>query len=256
MTRKLKRTNTLFHSSKKFEFLKSIITEGGFKASYGDEIIDSHEVKTLMVSFSNVALFESESQINYGKYAIGLTKDWGVKKGLEPVFYTYENSLNGSSFMENVIISGRMKVRECKDKQDLDDKMTIIFDNSINSLKYLKPYHVKNQKGQEFIAYNDREWRFVYKEGEYNPLIFKKNFLTGEANNDYEKHELFKKPYTKEIVLEYDLEDLKFIIVDKVIQKKTIYHLLFRKYGKEKTMAAIINGSLDILSRENIWDNL
>lgn len=256
MSKKLKKTNTLFHSCKKFEFLKSVIGESGFKASYADEIIDNNEVKTLMVSFSNVALFESENQVNYGKYAVGLTKDWGIKNELEPVIYTYVNSINGANFMENMNIAGRMKFRECIDNPDLDKKVTKLFDNSINFLEYLKPYVVTNQKGEEFIAYNDREWRYVHKNGEYNPLIFKNSHLTGKSNPDYDKHKPYKKPYTENVVLTFELTDLKFIIVDKKKQKSIVYKLLFRKFGKEKVMEQIMNGEIDILSRDTIWNNL
>ncbi|WP_178983661.1 abortive infection system antitoxin AbiGi family protein [Winogradskyella helgolandensis] len=256
MPNNLKRTNTLFHSCKKFESLKNIIRENGFRASYADELIENHEVKTLMVSFSNVALFESESQINYGKYAIGLTKEWGIKNELEPVYYTYENSITGNSFMENVMIAGRMKVRECINNPDLDSKITTLFDNSINSLEYLKSYIVTNQKGQEFIAYNDREWRYVHKHDKYNALIFKTNFLTGKVNSDYDKHKPYNKPYTEKAVLVFGLKDLKFIIVDKKKQKKIIYSLLFKAFGKENVMEKILDGEIDILSRDTIWNNL
>jgi len=256
MPKKLKKTNTLFHSCKKFEFLKSIIKENGFRASYSDEIIDDNEVKTLMVSFSNVALFESESQINYGKYAIGLTKDWGISNELEPVIYTYADSINGASFMENLNITGRMKVRECVNNPDLDSKVTTLFDNSINFLEYLKPYVVKNQKGEEFIAYNDREWRYVHKHDKYNPLIFKKNHLTGNPNPDYEKFKPYKKPYTENVVLTFKLEDLKYIIVDKKKQKNIIYKMLFKKFSEENVMEKVKSGELDILSRDTIWNNL
>ena len=256
MSKKLKKTNTLFHSCKKFEFLKSVIKESGFKASYADEIIDDNEVKTLMVSFSNVALFESESQINYGKYAVGLTKDWGIKNELEPVIYTYDSSINGASFMENMNITGRMKVRECVNNPALDDKVTTLFVNSINFLEYLKPYIVTNQKGEEFIAYNDREWRYVHKHDKYNPLIFKTSFLTGKPNPDYDKHKPYKKPYTENVVLTFELEDLKFVIVDKKKQKKIIYKLLFKRFGKEIVMEKIMNGEIDILSRDTMWNNL
>lgn len=256
MPNKLKKTNTLFHSCKKFEFLKSIIKENGFKASYADEIIDNNEVKTLMVSFSNVALFESESQINYGKYAIGLTKDWGIRNELEPVIYTYADSINGASFMQNMNIAGRMKVRECVGNPELDSKVRTILDNSINFLEYLKPYVVKNQKGEEFIAYNDREWRYVHKHGAYNPLIFKNSHLTGKSNPDYEKHKPYKKPYTANAVLNFELNDLKYVIVEKKIQKKIIYDMLFKKFEKDNIMDKIMNGELDILSRDTIWNNL
>ena len=52
-----------------------------------------------------------------------------------------------------------------------------ILDNSVNMLMYLKPIKVKDKKGNEFIAYNDREWRFVHKYGNVNPMIFETNFL-------------------------------------------------------------------------------
>lgn len=256
MPSKLKKTNTLFHSCKKFEFLKSILRESGFRASYADETIETYEVKTLMVSFSNVALFESESQINYGKYAIGLTKEWGIENQLEPVIYTYDKSITGNTFMENLMITGRMKVRECEENPELDQKITALFDNSINNLEYLKSHLVTNQKGKEFIAYNDREWRYVHKHDKYNPLIFKKNFLTGNSNLDYENHKPYKKPYTEKMVLQFELKDIKFIIVDKKKQKKTIYNLLFKKYGQENVMNKVMNGEIDILSRETIWNNL
>lgn len=256
--KKLKKTNTLFHSCKKYSSLKGILKDGGFKASYSDEKIDGYDVKTLMVSFSNVVLFESESQINYGEYSIGLTKDWGIKNCLEPVIYTYDNSITGKTFMENLKIAGRMKVAECKNDPDLDEKMTAIFDNSINYLEYLKSYIVRNKKGEEFIAYNDREWRFVYKDGieKYNPLIFKRNFLTNVTNSDYERHKPFDKPYTNNIVISYSLSDLKFVVVDKKSEKKQVYDILYQNYGKENVLNHIESGNLEILSREAVWNNI
>ena len=256
MRKTLKKTNILFHQCKTFDFLKKIILESGFRASYADELIENYEVKILMVSFSNVALFESENQINYGKYSIGLTKEWGIKNELEPVIYTYDKSVSGRTFMENLIITGRMKINESINDTSRDMKITNLFDNTINNLAYLKSHLIINKKGKEFVAYNDREWRFVHKHGEYNHLIFKINFLTNNSNPDYNKHKPFIKPYTLKPVLHFELNDLKFIIVDKKTQKKIIFKLLFQRFGKEKVLDKIISGEIDILSRETIWNNL
>ena len=253
---KLKKTNTLFHSCKYFNQFKSILKDGGFKASYADEMIENYAAKILMVSFSNVALFESKSQVNYGKFAIGLSKSWGIKNELEPVFYTYENSLTGKSFMENLIITGRLNRDYSKKVEGLDKKLKTLLENSINYLEYLKPYKVFNNKGEEFIAYNDREWRYVYKSDMLNPLIFEKSFLTGKPNPNFEKHKPYNKPYTEKPVLNFNLNDIKFIIVDKPSQKKIIYKILFKKFGKEEVLKEIIKGNLDILARESIWHNL
>lgn len=228
-----------------------MLIEGGFRASYADEKIENHEVKILMVSFSNVALFEAKSQVNYGEYALGLTKEWGIKNELEPVIYTYEKSITGNTFMENVHISGQMATLYPNIKD-----FTMLLDNSINNLQYLKQYVVKNRNGKEFIAYNDREWRYVHKHDKYNSLIFKESFLNRKPNPDYEKYKSYVKPYTKKAVLNFELEDLKFIIVKNKKQKKTIINILATKFTEKQVLNQIINGELDILSRDSIWNNL
>ena len=53
-----------------------------------------------MVSFSDLRLSELKDNIGtYGKFGIGLTKDWSVQNGLNPVMYASHKSL----FTENFI---------------------------------------------------------------------------------------------------------------------------------------------------------
>jgi len=87
----LKKLNTLFHSTKKVSSLKSII-KNGFATSYALEKIGDRNVLIAMISFSNIPLVESRSQVDYGKYSIGLSRSWGIKNSLHPVTYTYKNS--------------------------------------------------------------------------------------------------------------------------------------------------------------------
>lgn len=83
-----------------------------------------------------------------------------------------------------------------------------------------------------------------------------KKFLTGRKNEDFEKFEPYVKPYTKNVVLEFELDNLKFIIVNKKQQKNIIYQLLFKRFGKDTVMDKIVKGEIDILSRDMIWNNL
>lgn len=261
MSSELKQTNILFHSISKYENLLKIIDDKGFKASYADEKIEEHNVKLLMISFSNVALFESRTQINYGDFSLGLTREWGQENGLEPVIYTYENSLTGKSFMETMNIAGRKVVRmELLEKNEINKSITSdfrsILDNSVNMLMYLKPIKVKDKKGNEFIAYNDREWRFVHKYGDVNPMIFETNFLNGKPNPIYEEAKSYDKPFTSDVVLSFKLSDLKYVVVQQKDQKKEIFDKLCDSFEKEKVLENIVNGDLEILSRDTIWNNL
>ena len=257
----LKKTNILFHSIREYSNLKKIISDKGFKASYADEVIDGYKVKILMVSFSNVALLESRTQINYGDFSVGLTKEWAKLKKLEPVIYTYENSEVGTSFLDIMTVAGRkqellnhIKKNELSESIKLD--FSLIMDNTANMLMYVKPTKVFNNEGAEFIAYNDREWRFVHKHGEINPLIWEKNYLTNKPFTEYKNEALKNKPFTESTVVSFELDDLKYIVVEKKVQKKEVFESLSNSFGKEEITEKIINGDLEILSRDTMWDNL
>ncbi len=87
----LKKTETLFHTTKSMDNLSKIILNN-FNVSYSSEIFSGFTTLIPMVSFSNVLLFETKSQINYGAYSIGLNKAWGIQNKLHPEVYNYDNS--------------------------------------------------------------------------------------------------------------------------------------------------------------------
>lgn len=268
MTKDLKKTNTLFHTISEFKFLEQIILNRGFKASYADETISGMNVKILMISFSNVALFESETQINYGSYSIGLKLEWGKQKELQPVIYTYPESTMGATFFENYYVAEKdqtiltiLEERKTQEKMDpatfgliLDLKQ--ISENSHKMLLYLKPDIVKNKKGVEFKAFNDREWRFICNDENHTPIIFEKNFLNGAWNTHYEVAKTFTKPFTPTIVLPFNLEDVKYIVVPTIAEKKQIMITLCDAFGRDNVINQIINGELDVLSRNSLWDDI
>lgn len=262
--KELKKTNTLFHTLSEFEYLEKIIKDKGFKSSYADESISELNVKILMTSFSNVALFESETQINYGNYSIGLKLEWGKVKGLQPVIYTYADSHMGRTFFENYFVSQKdqtiLTILDEKDKSTQNFGLIMdlrqIAENSQKMLLYLKPDIVKNKKGNEFKAFNDREWRFICEDKDYAPIIFERNFFTGAWNTDYEVAKTYAKPFTSKPVLLFQLEDIKYLIVSSSEEKRKIIESLYNSFGKDAVIEQIINGDLDIISRKTFWDNI
>lgn len=95
--------NTLFHFTG-IESLKKIILSQGFYCQYSDEYFEGilPETNPLwsayipMISFCDLTIAQlsnnSNHTENFGKYGIGLTKEWGINNRVSPVIYVHENS--------------------------------------------------------------------------------------------------------------------------------------------------------------------
>lgn len=129
----------LFHFTTK----KSLydILNNTFKVSYARErILGGAKIKEFavpMVSFSDLRLSELKDNIGtYGKFGIGMTKDWAINKGLNPVMYASDNSLFTENFMRG--IEDFFKLVNKTD--DISGKYEIAYNNTINTLRYIKNY--------------------------------------------------------------------------------------------------------------------
>lgn len=185
--------NILVHSTKTLMVLKSIIQKGFFP-SYADEIFARRKHLLLMVSFSDIQSKSITSQADYGRYIIGVSREWAFHNKLQPVIYTY----NGSELEQKVInlidISvfgyGVLPViQEHKDKgvpfssdnplfkQLIDltltdsfskihsDKLVPVFGEVYQSAysiyHYVKNHIIRKKDGSKKMAFNDREWRYI-----------------------------------------------------------------------------------------------
>ncbi|WP_324036663.1 abortive infection system antitoxin AbiGi family protein [Aeromonas caviae] len=106
-------TNSIIHYTGSYKALTSILEEG-FKVKYCLEKLYLHdEVSNAahpMVSFCDIPLSDSTQHFSaYGKYGIGLSKEWAIKNGVNPVIYIDRNSLFAKS------IEGLIKERRRDD---------------------------------------------------------------------------------------------------------------------------------------------
>jgi len=287
----LKKVETLFHTTDSFKNLESIINSS-FRISYAKEVFKGRNTHIPMVSFSNVLLFETKSQINYGDYSMGLTKDWGIKSKVHPVMYTYdesdfENSIQNLRHISEVgmileefsPLSGVVPIR-----LKSDPEYNIIFNTMLEKLNYsgrhavmdffkkahptfviyelyTKKITAQNKQGQDFECFNDREWRYlpddVIDTFRYFPLK-SENESNEEYENNVKKFQSFidqKKEKYKHMRLDFSLDDLKFIIVKETSEKVKIFNVLYKKYGKDKVLDRIENGHLLVSSYELIFNN-
>ncbi len=158
-------SNVLFHFTRTFDKLAGIL-KNGFYPSYCPEYLigdfqkgaaESKQAPSQaapMVCFCDLPVSLINPHMDhYGHYGIGLEKDWGMAKGVAPVFYTHEYAqhfIPGSELNWGAL--GR------QDSKDISNLRLLT--------AYMKPiegYEWRNNKRSEEKVhfYDEREWRFV-----------------------------------------------------------------------------------------------
>jgi|RhiMetdeSRZDD1v2_1073273.scaffolds.fasta_scaffold29602_9 Putative abortive phage resistance protein AbiGi, antitoxin len=158
---------TLFHFTRSLATLKTILASG-FKPFYSSEDLTMFGVSECpgipMVSFCDIPLSQAKQHVaDYGRYAIGLDKKWGMAKNVSPVHYIYQGSICAR------VISN---VYDSLPKEAFYANCTCMkFDTRTAIFFYGKPYrgHLRRKhpatgetidKG-EVTFYDEREWRYV-----------------------------------------------------------------------------------------------
>ncbi len=230
-----KEVNTLFHSVKRMDTLKSII-KNGFYPSYAEEFFAGRKQLILMVSFSNIPLIESRSQLDYGGYAIGTEREWGIRNGLHPVIYTYDGSEFGRSISIteagsaigqalDIFVGRGEKIQLKSDEPILKSYLELVDKNFTKHhaeklreiseeifkttlyIRYRAKNYVVERNGEKKIAFNDREWRYIPKEGlEGDPVMML------DSGDRYEYWKKKDKPHGIKIPLTIKLEEIKYLV--------------------------------------------
>lgn len=154
-------SNSIVHFTSSKDALKGILSEN-FKVKYCRELLRIEGLQDMvlrvpMVSFCDIPLSQVKEHISrYGKYGIGLTREWAVRNKLNPVLYfepasylakSYSNAMSG--FYGGI--------------------STEVFAQAYGDLweiaRYMKPYEgplERNGIAVERYRFSDeREWRFV-----------------------------------------------------------------------------------------------
>jgi hypothetical protein len=203
----------LFHFTSK-KSLYAILSDN-FKVSYARErILGGNIIKEFavpMISFSDLRLSELKINIGtYGKFGIGLTKEWAINRGLNPVMYASKDSL----FTENFIYGINDLFKLVAKSNDATGKFETAINNTINTLRYIKNYkgdliRPKRAIKQNFVFANEREWRYVPPIAE-NILSF---IPIDEIRTSQQKVSFNQK--VSHLRLRFKPDDIKYLIVEK-----------------------------------------
>src|SRR5262245_55949793 len=215
---------TLFHFTRSLDTLKSIL-DSGLRPFYSSEDLKIFGVKECpgvpMVSLCDIPLSQTRKHVDdYGRYAIGFDKKWGMTKNISPVHYIYEGSICARVILDiyDSLPSGSF-YKNCSCMK-FNTRTAIFF--------YGKPYRGsllrKDASGRivdkgEVSFYDEREWRYVpFADQTTNmeaiPDAVRAMLSEGELKDanilssaSASLHDHYK--------LKFGAEDVKYVIVDK-----------------------------------------
>ncbi len=197
-------TNTLFHFTPKIEYLKEILS-GFFSPRISIESHTFSNEKGLlafpMKCFCDIPLSQVQKHMNnYGKYAIGLSKEWGIANKVAPIIYYCDNSPVINSILD------------ISDESSTDE---FIY-KYVNLILFMKPYEeILFRKDYPIRFYDEREWRYVPEVKKLTGLGT--NFLLGnkDCKDDNRIKHINNKLRNFDIVkLNFKPKDVKYVIVE------------------------------------------
>lgn len=166
---------TLFHFTNELSTLLSILSSGCFEASFATERLAyqtsngesavTPDLWVPMVSFCDYKLSEiSHHVLNYGAYGLGMSKNWAIAKGLNPVLYVSEQGPVGAR-LKNVL--NRVATAKLKTNCDLgcQEPLGRADIELANMYAWAKNYEGtlvrKGVTTPGFRFADDKEWRYV-----------------------------------------------------------------------------------------------
>lgn len=273
------KSNSLFHFTPKEEYLLDIL-ENGFWPRYCSEDIEwlipkdfkneleKQEEDNLFISFIKNLIKNNISSIAYpmscfcdiplskitahtdfyGGFGLEMTKEWGIRKGLNPIFYLSDNSI-----IPNLIQSFLLKTVPIDFWKSIQSEKTNQ-NTIIQLMKFLKPLSGKMKVNGKEVTKNfdeECEWRYAPASDENNLFPnFLPNFL---ANNNEELQD--SNIVTKKVAsLNFEPSDIKYIFVPEDSNIPTIINkinTIFTNYPEHERLLLLSKViSLDTIRKD------
>jgi hypothetical protein len=201
------KSQTMFHFTKDLKFLKDILLNG-FWPRYCLEDMEWWNKKESytaypIVCFCDIPLSRIEEHVNfYGRFGIGVKRDWAISNGLSPILYLNDNSQVYSSFRNFFTHSM---------------KNTKLYSNSVNDhnlfMSHIKPiegWMDSNGKKVKKEFYQENEWRATIDQTDttVKPFLYQKDYNNQNLLNS--ENEKTKKKYS----LKVKPQDISYIFVE------------------------------------------
>lgn len=242
-------SNALIHFTEEKDALKGILSKN-FRLKYCKEtIVWCTGVQTVlyvpMVSFCDIPLSQMKNHISsYGNYGIGLSKEWAIKNGLNPVLYLQTGSNISLSYRQ--FLSSAPKLLgplRSSGKTDPARQYADMF-------RYIKNYegHLerKGKKTPKYRFSDEREWRYVHN------YLYSCEMLYTSKGFDVKEAEL----NVSELTLDFEPNDVRYIFIENDEEISEFIDHLRKAKGKTYTQDDIERLGTRILTTQQIKDDI
>ncbi|MCI1171888.1 abortive infection system antitoxin AbiGi family protein [Enterococcus faecalis] len=253
--------NTLFKFVDKIEYLIEYIGNMKMYPRYVEENVtylnlklgkkNINNVSFPMICFCDIHIHKLKDHVEndpktdsggYGKYGIGLDKEWCEEQGFQPITYLNTKS-RACKELGSMMNKGLQNIYE---EKDIDEEF---FDYVLNNLMLSKPlsgsmYMGKAEdKNDGMISKNfhdEREWRFLpdvpnTEESFFNDAT-NSELMTPEIRNRFSEG-LKGEPSTH---VDLEIDAIKYIFVDTEKDRNELINVIKERFSEDLTSAMIL----------------
>ena len=224
--RPLQSANVLFKFMNRIEFLKDILLKKAILPRYYEEKLGYLEIEELekiafpMSCFCDIHLNKLvPHMVNYGSYGIGLSKEWGIRQGIQPIHYINKHSNLRKDF--SIILS-----KAINDSPEKSDENNDYNNYLLHDLLYMKPLdgEMPTNNHREIAIRNfhdEKEWRYIPNIEQVEtelPLIISQEQMNPKSYFTYSQA-IAQCP---DLWLNFEFEHIKHIIVSKESERSEL----------------------------------
>lgn len=193
-----------------------------------------------MVSFCDITLSQVKVHMDkYGVYGIGLTKEWAIRNGLNPVLYMDKNAMLTRNFID-------FFHEYIQDHATFNEQEIRMFDIA----RYTKNYQGDLTRGdttyKDYRFYDEREWRYTLPYDQYKDFALPVdiNFDKDKVNQNINRFRLNFEP-----------NDIKYIIIQDEEEINEFINVLRTAKGKKFSMADVEKLTTRIITSTQIYED-
>ncbi|EAD5126512.1 hypothetical protein CLO05_15970 [Listeria monocytogenes] len=245
--------NSLFNFMPKKRFLIESIQKSSLFPRYVEENVEylgvmfgGEKIKKVlfpMLCFCDINLHRlpfhvegNEENEGYGKYGIGLDKEWCQQKGLQPVSYLNENSSTSKLLQAAVNRSFEIVHKGI----DFDSSIEAFLDYSITQLAFSKPLMGSMKKGEDEVYKNfhdEKEWRYLPNLDHTDMPPFKNDVNNPDLQNSFMNNQLSETlKSTEGVPLMLEMNAINYIFVHTVEDRDEIINVLKERFNEDDAL--------------------
>lgn len=238
--------NVLFKFFDDITYLKDVIKHSAIFPRYCEEITDYMRIENiesisfLMSCFCDIPLSKLSTHMEfYGKYGIGLDKEWGIEKGIQPIQYINSNSELIKSFKDVLLKSFE---KDEKERQAVSEYNNYILTNLL-FMKPLEGIMFRNGENVKRNFHDEREWRYVPDVNNCDtelPLIIEKEYDIDQSRKMYSNGVM----ECEDLWLKFKYNNVKYLIVKNYKERNELIKFIKNNTAESENEKFILSSKI------------